>query len=163
MRHALELALQEYEGAVVIISHDRHLLANTVDEFYAINDGNFSEFSGSIHDYEVRLKESEREVLLQDIDSKIGRSERKEARKKAAVERGKMAPLKKELKLLEKEIEKISSELKLIEEELLDENIYGLKNKNQLKHILERQGRLKSLLVKKEEGWYEVQKELEFY
>ena len=163
MCHALELALQEYEGAMIVISHDRHLLSNTVDEFYAINNGSFSEYAGSIHDYEARLKESEREVLLQDIDGKIGRSERKEARKKAAVERGKMAPLKKELKLLEKEIEKISSELKLIEEELLDENIYGLTNKDQLKHILERQGRLKSLLVKKEEGWYEIQKELEFY
>ncbi len=161
MCHALELALQEYEGAMIVISHDRHLLANTVDEFYAINNSNFSEFSGSIHDYEARLRESE--SLLYDSDSKISRTDRKEARKKAAEERERMTPLKKQLKLLETEIEKISSELKLIEKELLDESIYGLTHKNQLKLTLEKQGRLKSLLVKKEEGWYEIQKKLDFY
>ena len=166
MRHALELALQEYEGAVVIISHDRHLLANTVDEFYAINDGNFSEFLGSIHDYEVTLREngeSSRKDFLHDSYSKIGQTDRKEARKKAAVERRRLAPLKKQERLLETEIEEISSELKLIEEELLDESIYDVAHKIRLKNVLEKQGRLKSLLKIKESQWYDLQKKLEFH
>ena len=166
MCHALELALQEYEGAMIVISHDRHLLANTVDEFYAINKGNFSEFSGSIHDYEVQLKESgasEKREILRDSSSNFGRTDRKEARKKAAIEHERLAPLKNQVKLLETEIEKLSSQLKLIEEELLDESIYGLTHKNHLKNTLERQGRVKSLLLKKEGEWYEIQKKLEFY
>ncbi|GIT63815.1 MAG: hypothetical protein Ct9H300mP22_2150 [Gammaproteobacteria bacterium] len=46
MCHALEMALQEYSGAMIIVSHDRHLLSNTVDEFYSIHNGVFSDFQG---------------------------------------------------------------------------------------------------------------------
>ncbi len=56
MVHALEMALQENSGAMIIVSHDRHLLSNTVDEFYSIHNGVFAEFKGSIHDYETWLK-----------------------------------------------------------------------------------------------------------
>ena len=56
MRHALTLALQSYEGALVVISHDRHLLRNTVDEFYLVADGAVKEFDGDLKDYQQWLK-----------------------------------------------------------------------------------------------------------
>ena len=52
MVHALTVALQEYQGALIIVSHDRHLLSNTVDEFYSIHQRVFAEFKGDLKDYE---------------------------------------------------------------------------------------------------------------
>ena len=166
MCHALELALQEYEGAIIVISHDRHLLANTVDEFYAIKTGKFKEYSGSIFDYEVwlaKIGESERKGLLKSSLNQIVREDKKAARKKAAAERQKLTPLKRQMKLVETEIEKILNELKLTKEELSNESIYGSNQKSHLVDTLEREGRLNSLLQDKEEEWYEIQKKLEIY
>ncbi|MCH7817575.1 MAG: ATP-binding cassette domain-containing protein, partial [Proteobacteria bacterium] len=56
MCHALTVALQQYRGAMIMVSHDRYLLANTVDEFYSIHEGIFGEFKGDLHDYEHWLK-----------------------------------------------------------------------------------------------------------
>ena len=166
MCHALELALQEYEGAMIVISHDRHLLANTVDEFYAINTGKFKEYSGSIYDYETwlgKIGEGERKGLLKNSLNQIVREDRKAARKKAVAERQKLAPLKRQINLVETEIEKILNELKLTKEELSNESIYGSNQKSHLVDTLEREGRLKSLLQDKEEEWYQIQKKLEIY
>ena len=166
MCHALELALQEYEGAMVVISHDRHLLANTVDEFYAINNGKFEEYCGSIYDYEAwlgKMGQGEREDLFKKRQNQLVRDGRKEVRKKAAAERQKLAPLRRQVKLLESEIEKILTQLKLTEEELSNESIYGSNQKSHLVDTLERQGRLKSLLTEKEGEWYEIQRKLDLY
>jgi ATP-binding cassette subfamily F protein 3 len=57
MRQALTMALQNFEGAMVVISHDRHLLRNTVDEFWLVNDGQVAEFRGDLEDYEHWLAE----------------------------------------------------------------------------------------------------------
>ena len=62
MRHALTLALQGYEGALVVISHDRHLLRNTVDQFYLVANGSVNEFEGDLDDYQQWLKEFNREL-----------------------------------------------------------------------------------------------------
>ena len=51
MRQALTVALQDFGGAILLISHDRHLLANTVDEFLIINEGNLSTYNGDLEDY----------------------------------------------------------------------------------------------------------------
>lgn len=164
MCHALEMALQNYEGAMIIISHDRHLLANTVNEFYAIYGGNFSEFVGSIHDYEVWLKNKSEQSIknrIQNHETGADRIQKKELRQIAAANRQKLAPLKRQLKLLESDIENISLELEFIEKELLSEEIYEPGRKTDLAKISEKQGRLKSLLQKKENEWYKIQQQLE--
>jgi ATP-binding cassette subfamily F protein 3 len=61
MRHALTMALQSYEGALVVISHDRHLLRNTVDDFYLVASGRVTEFDGDLNDYQDWLKNFSRE------------------------------------------------------------------------------------------------------
>ena len=164
MCHALEMALQNYEGAMIIISHDRHLLANTVNEFYAIYSGNFSEFVGSIHDYEVWLKNKSEQSIknrIQNHETGADRIQKKELRQIAAANRQKLAPLKRQLKLLESDIENISLELEFIEKELLSEEIYEPGRKTDLAKISEKQGRLKSLLQNKENEWYKIQQQLE--
>ena len=164
MCHALEMALQNYEGAMIIISHDRHLLANTVNEFYAIYGGNFSEFVGSIHDYEVWLKNKSEQSIknrIQNHETGADRIQKKELRQIAAANRQKLAPLKRQLKLLESDIENISLELEFIEKELLSEEIYEPGRKTDLAGITEKQGRLKSLLQNKENEWYKIQQQLE--
>ena len=108
-----------------------------------------------------RQGQGEREDLFKKRQNQLVRDGRKEVRKKAAAERQKLAPLKRQVKLLEAEIEKILTELKLTEEELSNENIYGSNQKSHLVDTLERQGRLKSLLMDKEGEWYEMQKELD--
>ena len=64
MRHALTMALQSYEGALVVISHDRHLLRNTVDQFFLVAEGRVEEFNGDLNDYQEWLKQFSREVDL---------------------------------------------------------------------------------------------------
>ena len=69
MRHALTMALQGYEGALVVISHDRHLLRNTVDEFYLVANGTVSEFEGDLKDYQKWLKDFVRYAEAETTDS----------------------------------------------------------------------------------------------
>lgn len=160
MCYALEMALQDYAGAMIIVSHDRHLLSNTVDEFYSIHQGVFAEFKGSIHDYESWLKQSGQlngPEKQRNESSSNSRIDKKELRQQAAAKREQLAPLRQEIRKLETAIEKTQKELSQIENELADEAIYKAENKTQLTHILQRRGELKSVLADKETEWFSAQ------
>ena len=169
MCHALEMALQDYSGAMIIVSHDRHLLSNTVDEFYSIHEGVFTEFSGSIHDYESWLKKtgqlygSNKALSSNDYDSRPEKSklDKKEQRQLAAAKRKKLAPIKDKGKKLERSIERIHTDLEKIKQDLAKEDLYQEGNKNKLTEVLQREGLLKSKLEEKESEWFSVQQELE--
>ena len=172
MCHALTVALQSYQGAMVVVSHDRHLLVNTVDEFYSIHKGVFAEFKGDLKDYEKWLSTQ----TFSDFDAKAETVEatsaaaqpklkldKKEKRQQAADRREKLAPLNKQERRLEAEIEKIQSKLAKIESSLADENIYLEENKNDLNALIQEQGALKSKLASNEEEWLEIQEEIANY
>ncbi|MFT7470199.1 MAG: ATP-binding cassette subfamily F protein 3 [Kiritimatiellia bacterium] len=170
MCHALTVALQSYQGAMVVVSHDRHLLVNTVDEFYSIHKGVFAEFKGDLKDYEKWLSTQ----TFSDFDAKVETAEvtsatappkldKKEKRQQAADRREKLAPLSKQERRLEAEIEKIQSKLTKIESSLGDESMYLEANKNDLNALIQEQGSLKSKLVSSEEEWLEVQEEIANY
>ena len=169
MCHALEMALQDYSGAMIIVSHDRHLLSNTVDEFYSIHDGVFAEFSGSIHDYESWLKKTgqldgvNKASSSNDYNSRTEKPklDKKEQRQLAAAKRKKLAPIKHKEEKLEKAIEKIHMDLENIKQDLANEGLYQEGNKNKLTEVLQREGLLKSELEEKELEWFSVQQELE--
>jgi ATP-binding cassette subfamily F protein 3 len=167
MCHALTVALQSYQGAMVVVSHDRHLLVNTVDEFYSIHKGVFAEFKGDLKDYEKWLSTQ----TFSDFDAKAEAAEmtsatappkldKKEKRQQAADRRENLAPLSKRERRLEAEIEKIQSKLTKIESSLGDESMYLQANKNVLNTLIQEQGALKSKLVSSEEEWLEVQEEI---
>ena len=150
MCHALEMALQDYSGAMIIVSHDRHLLSNTVDEFYSIHDGVFAEFSGSIHDYESWLKKTgqldgaNKASSSNDYNSRAEKPklDKKEQRQLAAAKRKKLAPIKHKEEKLEKAIEKIHMDLENIKQDLANEGLYQEGNKNKLTEVFQREGLL---------------------
>ena len=161
MVHALTVALQEYEGALIIVSHDRHLLGNTVDEFYSIHKGVFAEFRGDLHDYEKWLSKQEApgETVVT-VKAPVEKLDKKQQRQEAAAKREQMAPLRKREKALEQEIEKLQKQLTQLETRLADTSLYDEANKSILTECLQQQGDLKSRLVKCEDEWLELQEQL---
>ncbi|MEQ8954307.1 MAG: ATP-binding cassette domain-containing protein, partial [Gammaproteobacteria bacterium] len=98
MVHALTVALQEYEGALIIVSHDRHLLGNTVDEFYSIHRGVFAEFRGDLKGYEKWLGQQETADQGAHGNNKTAtvKLDKKQQRQLSAAKREQLAPLKKQ-------------------------------------------------------------------
>ncbi|MFK7863563.1 MAG: ABC-F family ATP-binding cassette domain-containing protein [Pseudohongiellaceae bacterium] len=163
MVHALTVALQEFQGALVIVSHDRHLLANTVNEFYSIHQGNFTPFDGDLSEYEKWLVK-EYAPLDQGGAKETGNVDivdKKKLRQDAAAKRASLAPLRKAANKIEKEIASIQQELEKIESSLADESIYNDENKRQLTELLQNQGQLKTAMSEKEEKWFELETEME--
>ncbi len=163
MVHALTVALQEYKGAMIVVSHDRHLLANTVDEFYSIHKGRFTEFKGDLRDYEKWLNQSaslDSQARPNSIEVDKPKTDKKEQRQIAAAKRQQLAPLRKQEKQLEKQIDKIQAQLLGIETSLTDESLYTETQKATLTDILQKQGQLKSQLLEVEEQWLSIQEEI---
>ncbi len=162
MRQALSLALQEFEGALIIVSHDRYLLNNTVNEFYAISEGHLSLYDGDLKDYEKQVQagygraNDDGGSATDDFDDKV---DKRTQRQQAAARRLQLAPLKKELIRIEKEMEKVTSTLTEIEKTLLDAALYEDENRLRLKRLLQEQGMLKSRLEQLEEKWLELSEE----
>ena len=156
MVHALTVALQEYQGAMIVVSHDRHLLANTVDEFYSIHQGRFTEFKGDLHDYEKWLSQGAGADSPGSTNKAAAgkvKIDKKEQRQIAAAKRGELAPLRKRERQLEKQIDKLQVQLCSIEDSLSDESLYSETQKGALTDILLKQGQLKSQLEENEEQW----------
>lgn len=163
MVHALTIALQEYQGAMIVVSHDRHLLANTVDEFYSIHEGAFTEFRGDLHDYEKSLLQSTRSNRENNASSQPDartKLDKRGQRQRAAAKRAQLAPLRKQEKVIEGDIESIQKELASIEIQLANESIYDEENKARLAELLRTQGQLISRLDEKEEQWLGVLEEI---
>ena len=164
MCHALEMALQEYSGAMIIVSHDRHLLSNTVDEFYSIHNGVFSEFKGSIYDYQTWLKQTgqlEKLGKRKEVSVSLNKLDKKEQRQLAAAKRVELAPLYDKVKKFENEMDRIQKELTQIENELSDEALYKEEKNIKLTETLRRQGKMKAYLETIEVDWFSAQQELE--
>ncbi len=156
MRHALTVALQGYEGALVVVSHDRHLLSNTVDEFYSIHNGRCEEFEGDLHDYEKWMQENSQSATGTAVgarDEKKG--DRKEQRQQAAAQRQQLAPLRNEIKKLEQQMEKAHKKLADIEASLADASLYEDGNKAKLTELLRLQISIKTESDQLEEQWLE--------
>ena len=156
MRQSLIFALQEYQGALVMISHDRHLLSSCVNEFWLVEDGKMSSYEGSLEEYQRTLLQVTRPVTTANRarNSKKKRQEQAEARKK-------LSPLKKKLALLENEIKTVRAELAGIEKELASPGIYDAGRKAELQQMLIEQGRLQVEVEEKELAWFRAQEELD--
>ncbi len=144
MREALTLALQAFEGAVVMVSHDRHLLETTVDEFWLVANGAVSRFDGDLDDYARWLQQNRK-------DGKPAREEKaddgmdaKARRQLAAQKREQLRPLKKQVEKLEKQLADCESQLEQTETSLGDESLYtDDSRKNEMNGLLGDQARLK--------------------
>ena len=114
-RQALLEALNEYEGAVVLITHDLHVIELTCDTLWIVRRGTCQTFMGDLEDYKAQLlKNNDRNDLASDK-----MTSKETARKEAAQRRARIAPLKKEIRALDEKIEKLTARKKALEEQLL--------------------------------------------
>ncbi|MFZ7317546.1 ABC transporter ATP-binding protein [Avibacterium avium] len=164
MRQALTEALVDYQGSLVIVSHDRHLLRNTVDEFYLVHDGQVEEFKGDLDDYQKWLNEqnSQSQPSGKSESSKESSSQnRKEQKRKEAELRQQLAPLRKSLAQWESKMETLSQKLADIEQQLANGDLYQAEMKENLTALLKDQAEYKKQLDEVEMEWFAVQEEIE--
>ena len=163
VRHALTLALQSFEGAIILVSHDRHLLANSVDQFLLVADGKVEEFSGDLDDYHQWLASQRSDAKPQISQESRGASaaDRKEQKRLEAERRAKLRPLKQAVDKIEKLVDSTSAKLEQIEKQLADPDIYSDERKAELKELLAQQADLSSTLNQAENEWMERQEALD--
>jgi ATP-binding cassette subfamily F protein 3 len=169
MRHALTVALQGFEGALVLVSHDRHLMSNTVDEFYTVHRGQLSAFDGDLDDYARWLQDPDglrntstgKDIKPANTQTTVATVDKKDQRKQAAAQREQLAPLRREIRTLEQKMEKLGAELAALEDKLGDATLYEDKRRNDLTELLRQQGYCKAELNQCEENWLLKSTELE--
>ena len=166
MRQALTEALVDYQGSLVLVSHDRHLLRSTVDEFYLVHDKQVEEFKGDLADYQKWLNEQNNaSIVVKEADISIenenSAANRKEQKRKEAELRQQLAPLRKQATQLENQMEKLGTQLQQIETNLADPNLYDVEMKAKLTALLSDQVQVKKQLESVEADWLVLQEEIE--
>lgn len=164
MRQALTEALIDFEGALVVVSHDRHLLRSTTDELYLVHDGNVGVFDGDIEDYQQWLstiQKQENQPEESPKDNANSALARKDQKRREAERRTQTQPLRKKLIQLEKQMESLTIELTTAEDKLADSDIYSQSRKDEMNECLKAQAKAKSALEECEMEWLEIQEQLE--
>ncbi|MCD9514543.1 ABC transporter ATP-binding protein [Photobacterium carnosum] len=167
MRQALTFALQSYEGAMVIVSHDRYLLRATTDDLYLVHDRQVMPFDGDLSDYHKWLTEQhrnerrEQQAAKPETNKDNSAASRKEQKRLDAEFRKQTAPIRKEVTKLEKQMDKLNEIITAAETALSDSTIYEPENKTQMNQQLKLQGDAKSDLEDIEVAWMELQEQLE--
>ena len=152
MRNALSIALQEYEGAMILVSHDRFLVRTTTDKLLLAANGALTDFEGDLSDYEKWLIDFRKKQSMPKI-KKQADSSRKERRQEEALKRDNTRPLLNKIKQLEDHLKKLQQEMSGLEETLTDHSLYEEQHKEKLKPLLARQVELKKEMEAREEEW----------
>ena len=162
MRHALTLALQSFQGALIVVSHDRSLLEATTDSFLLIEQGRLETFDGDLEDYR-RYRLAQENAAAPAVSSPS--QNRKDAKRVEAQIRQEKArlgkPLQQKISQAEKEIAALSEIQTACEAFLAQEDAYSDANKTKLQQTLAQLAETKVKLEKQEENWLAWQEELE--
>ncbi|MBA4130146.1 MAG: glycosyl transferase family 1 [Hyphomicrobium sp.] len=152
-REALIHALAEYEGAVVLISHDRHLVEATADRLWVVKNGTVSNYDGDMESYRAELLSERGAGAGRSANTGVGddRVDCSAQRRVAAQKRQQLAPLKKLMLEAEKRVEKLTAEIVKIDAQLGDPQLYADAQRTQ-KITLER-GLIAKKLAEAEEQW----------
>jgi ATP-binding cassette subfamily F protein 3 len=187
MRQALAVALQDYDGAVVLVSHDRHLLRTVVDELFVVHAGRLERFDGDLDDYARWLageanaaaaasglhrsapgQRSDRPVEgdgAEGLGSDSRESDSAEARRQRkrleAEQRNLLSPLRAAVASAERELDRLHRELAELQAALTAPELYSRDGKERLKELLERQARLARQTEAAEADWLERSERLE--
>jgi ATP-binding cassette subfamily F protein 3 len=164
MRLALTMALQEFSGAVLVVSHDRHLLKSTTDDFLLVADGKIAAFDGDLDDYarwlvEYRQRQAQAQTSSGPIN--LDKTDKKAQRQQAAALRQQLAPHKRQADKLEAELGALHGQLAKVEASLADSGIYDATRKDQLREALAQQAKLKVRESELEEAWMAALETLE--
>jgi ATP-binding cassette subfamily F protein 3 len=162
MRHALSEALQEYEGALVVVSHDRHLLRITADELLLVDDGSVRPFDGELDDYPAWLtrRQAARAAAAPQKPTQDSAS-RKDQRRLEAEQRRLLQPLRSRLKRLETRIGELSGRRDELERTLAAPELYDPAEKTRLLELLLEKQRIDADLDEAESVWLATGEELE--
>jgi ATP-binding cassette subfamily F protein 3 len=159
MRHTLSIALQDYKGAMILVSHDRELLARTVDEYWLVAHGHVREFKGDLDAYrdlvQSRLAHPENTFDDKNNESKKGR------RRAAAERRRESEPLRKRIKQLDAQIRRLNDSLAELDTTLADVGAYERLSGDELNQLLAAQGEQRRDLESAEQAWLESHEALE--
>ncbi|MBC8649770.1 ATP-binding cassette domain-containing protein [Pseudomonas sp. MTM4] len=162
MRLALTLALQDFEGAVLVVSHDRHLLKSTTDEFLLVADGRVVAFDGDLEDYARWLVDYRaRQQPTSATESSADKTDKRALRQAAAALRQQLAPLKRQSDKLEKDLAGVQEKLAALEQSLGDAAVYEAARKDELRALLANQAELKAREGELEEAWLTALEALE--
>ncbi|NDH08675.1 MAG: ATP-binding cassette domain-containing protein [Gammaproteobacteria bacterium] len=148
MRAAIELALQSYEGAMILISHDRHLLKTSVEEFYLVYDQQIQAFDGDIDDYYQWL--SRDQAMMSKKNQPLKENQYKE-----------LKAIQNRIKKLEQLMQEAENKLAIIMTALGDESLYLSENANKLAQLQSDQKSIKQIIAAHETEWFECHKRLE--
>ncbi|UIJ75755.1 ATP-binding cassette domain-containing protein [Acinetobacter sp. SH20PTE14] len=173
MRHALTMALQDFEGAVVLVSHERQLIASVCDELLLVHHGKCREFDGDLVVYADWLRQARIDMMKNSqqaptpiksqVETKqtISKVDKEAQRKEAARQRELTRPIRKNIEKNEAQISKIQPRLNEIEELLADSALYEASRKDDLLKLMNEQTELKAKLESVEEQMLELMMELE--
>jgi ATP-binding cassette subfamily F protein 3 len=173
MRHALTMALQDFEGAVVLVSHERQLIASVCDELILVHAGQSKEFDGDLQDYATWLRQARIDMIKNGqqpsapVQSQvvekpsISKLDKEAQRKEAARQRELSRPIRKNIEKIESQIGKIQPRLVDIEALLADSALYEANRKDDLLKLMNEQTELKVKLEQAEEKMLELMMELE--
>ena len=169
-REALTMALSQFEGALLLVSHDRHLLRSTCDSLILVHDGSCGAYDGDLDDYAALVLEHRKSVLEADRQSRaVPQAEpqvnRREERRQAAQERAQRAALKKPLlkKLadLEKRMNEGNAKLAELDAKIADSGWYASASPEEVQTVMKERGLLADEVAKIEEEWLTVSEEIE--
>lgn len=162
MRHALTVALQGYEGAVLLVSHDRHLVRTVSERFWLVAEGTIQLFEGGLDRYGQWLAERQTAPTTQpDAVTVMGSESRKERKRREAEHRQQTRPLRDEINKADQAMEKIRLRLADIEEELSHPEMYEESARQVLQVLLKEQGELRGKMEELEEAWMQASERLE--
>jgi ATP-binding cassette subfamily F protein 3 len=187
MRQALSVALQDYAGAVVLVSHDRHLLRTVADDFYIVHAGRAQPFDGDLEDYAQWLADDDRDrnrtprrerdgdpsaaaavqVETGSEREPAGQREaqsaeaRKQRKREDAERRNRLSPLKAEVTRCEQELERLAQETAGLQVRLADPDLYLDDNRERLRELLRKQGELARATEQTEAAWLQASEQLE--
>ncbi|WEJ63694.1 ATP-binding cassette domain-containing protein [Thiomicrorhabdus lithotrophica] len=163
-RDALDMAIQEFSGAVILVTHDKHLLASISDQFWWVHNGKVTLYNGDLDGY---LQEQLKAIKAHQQEHKVTRpgQTKKELRQQNAQQRkaieGKIKPYQKELKVIEKKMEKLQSDLAGYHLMMEDESLYDASNKGKLEECLKLQASCSQDLEDLEMRWLELEELIE--
>ena len=153
-REALIMALNDYKGSLILVSHDAFLVERLVDRPLIIKDGNVSEFSGDIHDYRKL-------ILNNNTKKKKQKSVLKDNNSNELISNTSLPDLKKSLTYSEKKILEYEKEKKTLEIEMLNENFYASNNQKRVQEVNVNLKKLLQQIVEEEKVWEKIAEKIE--
>jgi ATP-binding cassette, subfamily F, member 3 len=162
MRHALTMALQGFEGAMVIVSHDRHLLRSCADSLLLVDGGRVTPFEGDLEEYRQWLSRRESVEPPRGATTTV-KVDRKADRRDGAERRKERNPLKREVDRWEKAMADLAAKKRQIEQKMADPAIYEAVNKAKLLDLMQRQAAIDSEMAAAEEQWLAASEALEAF